>query len=461
MENQEGSLQDLKRELEFAREALRDLKAKHELLLRNFPQKLFVKDTNSNYVACNSGYARDLNISPEEIVGKNDFDFYPLELAEKYRNDDQRIMASGEPEELEEIYPRDGREMVVYTYKRPVKDEHGLVNGVLGVFWDISKFKQAENDARRNNKILGAVNDVLTKTLDCETEEELAKTCLQIAEDMTASRFGFIGELNSQGRYDTIALSDPGWDACQMNGGTATMLIKGMEVRGIWGKVIKTGRPLIVNDPSNHPDRVGVPTGHPPLTSFLGVPLKLGKQTFGMMALGNKEGGYDEVDREAAENLSMAIVQALRSKRAELERLRSADVIFKQNQEIMELSTPVVQAWEGIVIAPLIGTMDSQRTQQFMERFLGSIVDTNSSVALVDITGVPTVDTMTAQHLIEAITAAKLLGAQVILTGVRPSIAQTMVHLGIDLTGIETQSSLVAGIRLALDCLGLVISRKP
>ena len=136
---------------------------------------------------------------------------------------------------------------------------------------------------------------------------------------------------------------------------------------------------------------------------------------------------------------------------------KAEDTIRQQSQEILDLSTPVIQIWEGIVTAPIIGTLDSQRTQIFMERFLEAIVQTKSSIALLDITGVPTVDTQTAQHVIEAMTAAKLLGAKVILTGVRPAIAQTLVHLGIDLTGIETQSSLSAGLSLALDLLGLEV----
>ncbi len=129
--------------------------------------------------------------------------------------------------------------------------------------------------------------------------------------------------------------------------------------------------------------------------------------------------------------------------------------ITQQAQEILELSTPVIQVWEGIVIAPLIGMLDSQRTQGFMERFLDNIVATKSPLALVDITGVPTVDTQTAQHLIEAITAARLLGTKVVLTGVRPIIAQTLVHLGIDLSEIETCASLASGFRRAMDMLGL------
>jgi rsbT co-antagonist protein RsbR len=135
-------------------------------------------------------------------------------------------------------------------------------------------------------------------------------------------------------------------------------------------------------------------------------------------------------------------------------------VISRQTREIMEISTPVVQVWTGVVAAPLIGTLDTERAQQFTERLLERIVEMRASIALVDITGVPTMDTRTAQHLTEAISAVRLLGAQVILTGVRPAIAQTLVHLGIDLSSVATRPSLEAGLRLALDMLDLqVVSR--
>jgi rsbT co-antagonist protein RsbR len=133
------------------------------------------------------------------------------------------------------------------------------------------------------------------------------------------------------------------------------------------------------------------------------------------------------------------------------------EVISRQSEEIMEMSTPVIQVWEGVVAAPIIGTLDSSRTQQFMERLLETIVATNSPVALVDITGVPQIDTATAQHLIDTINAVKLLGSQVIITGVRPAIAQTLVHLGIDLTDIITRPSMAAGLKVALDKLSIKV----
>jgi len=142
------------------------------------------------------------------------------------------------------------------------------------------------------------------------------------------------------------------------------------------------------------------------------------------------------------------------------ERKQAEARIQQQSNEIMELSTPVMQVWNGVVVAPLIGSLDSARTQQFMERLLSRIVETNSPVALVDIMGVPTIDTQTAQHLIETITAVRLLGSQVILTGVRPAIAQTLVHLGVNLSDILTRSSLSAGLLVAFNILNLEVVPK-
>ena len=126
-------------------------------------------------------------------------------------------------------------------------------------------------------------------------------------------------------------------------------------------------------------------------------------------------------------------------------------VIRQQQQDMLELSTPVVQIWDRIICLPLIGTLDSRRTQLMMERLLERIVRTRAEVAILDITGVPTVDTQVANYLIKTVTAVRLLGSTCIITGVGPSIAQTIVHLGIDLTGIITRNQLSDGIKLAFE----------
>ncbi len=137
-----------------------------------------------------------------------------------------------------------------------------------------------------------------------------------------------------------------------------------------------------------------------------------------------------------------------------------AKLAAAQAQEILEVSIPAIQIWPGIIVSPLIGTLDTGRAQMFMEKLLETIVATNSPVALVDVTGVPVLDTQTAQHLMETISAAGMLGAKVVLTGVRPAIAQTLVHLGVDMTGIVTRASLAAGLRHAFGLLELKVVSK-
>ena len=135
------------------------------------------------------------------------------------------------------------------------------------------------------------------------------------------------------------------------------------------------------------------------------------------------------------------------------------DIIIRQQEELLELSTPVVKLWEGVLALPMIGTLDSQRTQVVMESLLQRIVETGSEIAIIDITGVPTVDTLVAQHLLKTVTAIRLMGADAIISGVRPQIAQTIVHLGLDLQGITTKANLSDALALALKRSGFSVSK--
>lgn len=135
------------------------------------------------------------------------------------------------------------------------------------------------------------------------------------------------------------------------------------------------------------------------------------------------------------------------------------DVIARQQHELLELSTPVIKLWDGVLAVPMIGTLDSNRTQIVMEALLQRIVDTGSEIAIIDITGVPTVDTLVAQHLLKTVTAIRLMGAECIISGIRPQIAQTVVHLGIDLQGIITKATLADALQLAMKRVGYTVSR--
>jgi rsbT co-antagonist protein RsbR len=154
---------------------------------------------------------------------------------------------------------------------------------------------------------------------------------------------------------------------------------------------------------------------------------------------------------ELLDALGMYTVRAFQKSREE--------VIARQQEELLELSTPVVKLWDGVLALPMIGTLDSQRTQVVMESLLQRIVETGAEIAIIDITGVPTVDTLVAQHLLKTVTAIRLMGADAIISGVRPQIAQTIVHLGLDLQGIVTKANLADALALALKRAGLTVTK--
>jgi PAS domain S-box-containing protein len=178
--------------------------------------------------------------------------------------------------------------------------------------------QQTSTRLAKQNVVLNAINRVFQDALTSTTEDMLGRDCLAMVEALTGSKFGFILKINTTGRMDTIALSNPGWAACRMPGSDAVPMLSNMEIRGIWSGVVREGKAMIINDPATHPDRVGIPAGHPPLTCFMGIPLEQAGKTIGLIGLANKEGGYDTADREIVEALSVAIVEALMRKHAEL-----------------------------------------------------------------------------------------------------------------------------------------------
>jgi len=133
------------------------------------------------------------------------------------------------------------------------------------------------------------------------------------------------------------------------------------------------------------------------------------------------------------------------------------DIISRQQQELLELSTPVVRLWENVLALPLIGTLDSARTQVVMQNLLDAIVETRSDFAIIDITGVPVVDTLVAQHLLKTVAAARLMGADCLISGIRPQIAQTIIHLGVDLTMVTTKATLADAFAIALRRSGFAV----
>ncbi|MCJ7457427.1 MAG: PAS domain S-box protein [candidate division Zixibacteria bacterium] len=300
-----------------AEEELKKVKDYLDNIINTSQVAITVIDNQGNFSIFNQGAERLTGYKAEEVIGrKRIFDFYADE--KELEHIQGKLQESGLIENFEtSLLRKDGSRAPISISVSLLKDQEGNPIGSIGISSDISERKQAEQEVLRQNAVLKVINKVLQETLACETDEEVARKCLALAEELTGSKFGFIGELNQAGRFDTIALSDPGFDACRMPKSEAVVMIKDMEIRAIWGRALKDSKSLIVNDPLSHPDRVGTPEGHPPITSFLGVPLKRAGRYFGMIGLANKKLGYDLADQEAIEALSVAFVEALYRKRAE------------------------------------------------------------------------------------------------------------------------------------------------
>jgi rsbT co-antagonist protein RsbR len=176
---------------------------------------------------------------------------------------------------------------------------------------------------------------------------------------------------------------------------------------------------------------------------------------FGML---QRAGGDAQAQLAAVWALSVLVDKMAQWTVSVYQRTRE-EIIQRQQQDLLELSTPVIKLWDGVLAVPMIGTLDSGRTQIVMETLLQRIVETGATLAIIDITGVPTVDTLVAQHLLKTVSAIRLMGAECIISGIRPQIAQTIVHLGIDLQGIASKASLADALALALEQRGYTISR--
>ncbi|MHA1315202.1 MAG: GAF domain-containing protein, partial [Candidatus Helarchaeota archaeon] len=157
--------------------------------------------------------------------------------------------------------------------------------------------KKDENEIKKQNVLLTCINEICQAAIEEETSEGVANACLRVAEKITNSEFGFIGLINKNNRFDIIAISNPGWDACLIPESDAARKIKDMEIRGLYGWPLINNKSLMTNDPTSHPASIGFPKNHPKISSFLAVPLLKSGKSIGMIALANKEGGYDIDDK--------------------------------------------------------------------------------------------------------------------------------------------------------------------
>src|ERR1019366_8841298 len=257
--------------------------------------------------------------------------FYTPESFRRLSAAVQVALRTGTGYELDlELVRADGADVWVTTRGEVVRDAAGDIVGLHGTLQDVTRRKRAEDEILFSSAVIQAIGRVFSEGISCETEEALGRACLKDAERLTGSEFSFIGEINAAtGQLDEVAISDPGWDVCRIDRASGQNKAPfNFAIHGIYGRVLLNGKGFYTNDPQSLPDSIGVPEGHPPLKSFLGAPLVHFGKTMGMIAVGNREGGYRPNDLDALEAMAPAVVQAFLRKRAE-ESLRESEAQFR------------------------------------------------------------------------------------------------------------------------------------
>jgi len=202
-----------------------------------------------------------------------------------------------------------------------------------------AELRESEANAQRHNTVLTGLTRILESSLHAASEQELGEACLTVAAEVTQIQFGFIGEIGPDGCLHDLAVSDPGWTACTMQDQTGRRRPPGnFAIHGLYGRVIVNGASLIANDPASHPDRIGLPEGHPPLNAFLGVPLMQEGAAVGLIAVANREEGYDAEQQQDLEALAPVVVQALTRRRAEESLEKATEELKRSNQDLQQFA---------------------------------------------------------------------------------------------------------------------------
>jgi rsbT co-antagonist protein RsbR len=353
-------------------------------------------------VSWNRGAEQVKGYRAEEIIGQHFSKFYtPEDVAAGKPAMELRVAATkGRFEDEAWRVRKDGSRFWANVIITALRDDDGEVRSFAKVTRDRSEHRQTEEALAEEHRLLRTVIDALPDHIYVKDRESR----VLLVNAAQARSFGLNSPEEAIGKTDFEL-------------GPAELAAQYRETELA---IIQTGQTVALEEP------YVTPAGEERCMSTVKTPLR---DTHG------------------------SIIGVVGMSRDITERKRMQERLTQQAREILELSTPVVQLWEGVLALPLIGTLDSQRAQQITERLLTRIVETGSSVVIIDLTGVPTVDSQTGRHLIETIAAVRLLGAQTLLTGIRPEIAQTLVHLGIDLSGIVTRTSLSSGLRYAMEAL--------
>lgn len=350
-----------------------------------------VQAGTARYLEVNPKFCDIVGYSSEELLSRTIMDITHPEDLESDLVAIRKLEAGRlRSKRLEKRYIRkDGSMVWVSLTAAPIWQEGGTPSTFVAVARDITFRKLSEEKIRHQHAILDGISRIFREALICETEKDMAQTCLEVAEKVTASKFGFIGEIVAGGLMHDLSISDPGWRACQMKDKAGHRIAPGtFEIHGLYGKVLQSGA-FFTNEPAAYPASTGTPEGHPPLTSFLGVPLRDTGKTIGLIAMANREGGYRQEDLHALKTIGNAVVQALLRKRAEQE-VRQ----YQQNleQRVKERSAELQETGTALNVLlrkreedrQEIGDLLVANVKQLVEPMLQKLVDSGLSVEQAD-----------------------------------------------------------------------------
>lgn len=382
-------------------QTLRESQQMLRMIIDNIPQSIFWKNHDLTYLGCNLAFAHSIGCDdPAEVIGKTDFDMPWKPFAEKYRADDRQVMET---------------DTAIYNYEEPFQDKEQIVGWAR-----TSKIPLHDSTTGKVTSLLGIYENITTRK---RAEEEL-RTFKALVDNAP----------------DSIGVSALDGSLIYANPAYQRLTGYGEELLGKIVMELHTESTDVLDAAFRQMVEQGAWQGELTLCRQDGelIPIQMSSVTI--------------TDAEGRPLAFGAISRDMREqRRAEQERLAlQEEVIAAQRQALRELSTPLIPLANGIVAMPLIGSIDSARAQEIMETLLQGVADSHATTAIIDITGVPVVDTQVASALIQTAQAVRLLGAQVIVTGIRPEIAQTLVGIGVDLHGIVTHSSLQTGIAYAL-----------
>lgn len=442
-------------------------------MIDNVPDRIYAKDTESRFIMCNKALVQRMRMdSLDDILGKTDFDFVPPELAAQFRADEVQVIESGEPiiNREEPIDSPDGRMRWNLATKVPLRDSQGKIIGIVGLGREITEIKLAELALER-------------RALQLQTAAEVSRTVsgvldpdklIQQVVDLVQERFDFY--------HVGLFLPDEKNEFAVLHASTgeagSKMLETGYKLKidnqSLIGRCIARRKACLATDIGKEGVRPDNPL-LPETRSELALPLISRGQVIGAMNIHSaQEAAFNQEDVavlqimadqlanvldnawlfENTEQIIEKRTRELRESIDERERLQE-EVISAQQQALRELSTPIIPVMERIIVMPLIGSIDSSRAKDITRALLAGIKEHRAKVVILDITGVPIVDSGVANHLNQTIQAARLKGAHTIITGVSDAVAETFVDLEIDWSGVETHGDLQTGLLVALNSLGI------